>query len=85
MVYMIIYFSTRRFPGYDSENKSYNAQVHRDHIFGKHVADYMTYLQENDEEAYKRQFSKSIREGITPSKVCVLEYILWISVTFFRL
>jgi|UniRef100_A0A0B6Y0E3 large subunit ribosomal protein L5e len=61
--------STRRFPGYDAENKSYNAQVHRDHIFGKHVSDYMTYLQENDEEAYKRQFSTFVKEGITPSKV----------------
>jgi large subunit ribosomal protein L5e len=61
--------STRRFPGYDAENKSYNAQVHRDHIFGKHVSDYMTYLQENDEEAFKRQFSGFIKEGITPPKV----------------
>jgi large subunit ribosomal protein L5e len=61
--------STRRFPGYDAESKSYNAQVHRDHIFGKHVSDYMTYLQENDEEAFKRQFSAFVKEGITPSKV----------------
>lgn len=46
--------STPRFLGYDAEAKSSNAQVHRDHIFGKHVADYMAYLQENGEEgAYK--------------------------------
>jgi len=61
--------STRRFPGYDSESNEFSAQVHRDHIMGKHVADYMTYLQENDEEAYKRQFSKFIKLGITPSKI----------------
>merc|ERR1712045_180341 len=33
--------STRRFPGYDSESNEFSAQVHRDHIMGKHVADYM--------------------------------------------
>jgi len=56
--------STRRFPGYDPESKSYNAQVHRDHIFSKHVADYMKYLEENDDEAYKRQFSGYIKNNI---------------------
>merc|ERR1712244_195902 len=61
--------STRRFPGYDSESNEFSAQVHRDHIMGKHVADYMTYLQENDEEAYKRQFSGFIKNGVTPSKM----------------
>lgn len=50
--------SERRFPGYDSESKSLNADVHREHIFGIHVANYMTSLQEEDEEAYKRHFSR---------------------------
>ncbi|KAK0063592.1 60S ribosomal protein L5-A, partial [Biomphalaria pfeifferi] len=61
--------STRRFPGYDKESKNYNAQVHRDHIFGKHVSNYMAYLQENDEEAYKRQFSQFIKNGVTGTQV----------------
>lgn len=61
--------STRRFPGYDAESSKFDAKVHRDHIFGKHVADYMSYLQENDEEAYKRQFSRFIKNGITATKV----------------
>jgi hypothetical protein len=34
-------FSETRFYGYDKENKNYNAEAHRDRIFGKHVADYM--------------------------------------------
>ncbi len=50
--------SERRFPGYDSESKSLNADVHREHIFGVHVANYMTSLQEEDEEAYKKHFSR---------------------------
>jgi len=61
--------SNRRFPGYDAESSQFSASVHRDHIMGKHVADYMTYLQENDEEAYKRQFSQFIKNSIAPAKV----------------
>jgi len=61
--------SNRRFPGYDAESKEFSAAVHRDHILGKHVADYMTYLQENDDEAYKRQFSRFIKYNIAPAKI----------------
>jgi len=61
--------SNRRFPGYDAESSSFSAEVHRAHIMGKHVGDYMTYLQENDEEAYKRQFSGFIKNGIAAGKV----------------
>lgn len=57
--------STKRFPGYDSESKEFNAEVHRNHIFGQHVAQYMRVLQEEDEDAYKRQFSRYIKEGVT--------------------
>ncbi|VDM70774.1 unnamed protein product, partial [Strongylus vulgaris] len=56
--------SETRFFGYDSENKKYNAQAHRDRIFGKHVADYMRKLKEEDPEAYNRQFSQFIANGV---------------------
>ena len=52
--------SEKRFPGYDSESKELNADVHRQHIFGLHVANYMTSLQEEDEEAFKKHFSRSV-------------------------
>lgn len=61
--------STKRFPGYDSEGKSLNAEVHRAHIFGTHVADYMRSLEEEDPEAFKRQFSQYIKEGLTADMV----------------
>lgn len=61
--------SEKRFPGYDNEAKSLNAEVHRDHIFGKHVGNYMSTLAEEDEEAYKRQFSRYIKNGITAEGV----------------
>merc|ERR1712058_111527 len=66
--------SEKRFPGYDNESKSLNAEVHRDHIFGKHVANYMSTLAEEDEEAYKKQFSRYIKNGILLRvwKLCML-------------
>lgn len=60
--------STRRFPGYDDEGGEFSAEVHRNHIFGKNIAEYMDQLQE-DEEAFKRQFSSYIKQGITSDKV----------------
>jgi large subunit ribosomal protein L5e len=57
--------SNKRFPGYDKEASEFNASVHRDHIFGKHVADYMSHLLEEDEDAYKRQFGAFIKNGVT--------------------
>merc|ERR1712170_119588 len=61
--------STKRFPGYDSEAGQFNAEVHRNHIFGKHVADYMRLLSEDDEEAYKKQFGAYIKNGVTPDSI----------------
>ena len=63
------HFSVKRFPGYDGETQEYSADIHRKHIFGQHVADYMRLLQDEDEEAYKRQFSKYIKEGIDADSV----------------
>merc|ERR1712121_463937 len=61
--------SSKRFPGYDGESAEFDAEVHRDHIFGKHVATYMQQLQDDDEDAYKKQFSRYIKLGINPDKV----------------
>jgi large subunit ribosomal protein L5e len=61
--------SENRFYGYDSESKEYNAEAHRDRIFGKHVAEYMTSLKSEDEDAYKRQFSKFISSGVTAESI----------------
>lgn len=61
--------STKRFPGYDKEKSEYKADVHRRHILGVHVAEYMKQLQGDDEDAYKRQFSRYIKNGITPDSI----------------
>nr|CAI5817956.1 unnamed protein product [Callosobruchus analis] len=61
--------STKRFPGYDNESKSFNAEVHRGHIFGQHVANYMKTLEDEDPEAFKRQFSRYIQAGINADQI----------------
>jgi len=59
----------KRFPGYDSESKEFHADVHRKHILGQHIADYMRLLQQDDDEAFKKQFSAFVKNGITPDVV----------------
>lgn len=61
--------SMKRFPGYSTEDNEFHADVHRKHIFGQHVADYMRQLADDDEEAYKKQFSRYIKEGITADAI----------------
>ncbi|KNC97249.1 ribosomal 60S subunit protein L5 [Spizellomyces punctatus DAOM BR117] len=56
--------SESRFPGWDG--KEIDAELLRGYIFGRHVADYMEYLQEEDEEAYKRQFASYIEDEVEP-------------------
>lgn len=62
---LLVPHSETRFPGFDAESKELDADVHRKHIMGVHVADYMRQLLDDDEDAYKRQFSRYIKEGIT--------------------
>lgn len=61
---MDIPHSNKRFPGYTRDTKSYDADVHRDRIFGEHVAEYMREMQEDDEENYKMHFAKYLADGI---------------------
>jgi len=61
--------SVKRFPGFDDESSELNAEVHRNHIFGKNIGDYMNSLKEDDEDAFKRQFSKYIKEGVSSETI----------------
>jgi len=56
----------KQFPGWtDMEgNKKFDTDVLRKYIFGGHVADYMKKLQDEDEEAYNKQFANYIKEGV---------------------
>jgi len=61
--------SQRRFPGYDEASKKLDAEVHRKYIFGEHVADYMAYLEEEDPEGYKAQFSQFLKAGLNSAAI----------------
>jgi large subunit ribosomal protein L5e len=54
----------KRFPGYDAEEKEYNADVHRARIFGEHVAEYMDAMKEEDEDKYNAHFAAFIKAGM---------------------
>jgi len=61
--------STKRFPGWDSESQEFSAEVHKNHIFGNHVAEYMKQLSESDEDAYKKQFSQFLKNGLNADNI----------------
>jgi len=58
--------SENRFPGYDVETEKLDPEILRKYIYGGHVSEYMKYLEEEDEEKYKRQFAKFLAEGLAP-------------------
>jgi hypothetical protein len=67
--YLFFSSSTRRFPGYSREGKKFDADVHRQHIFGLHVANYMTSLKDENPDLYAKQFSRFVKAGIEPTSV----------------
>ena len=70
---MAIPHKYKRFPGYTpaegEDEENYDAAEHRRYIFGQHVADYMKSLMEEDDDVYKRQFSRFIKNGISPDNI----------------
>merc|ERR1711881_784386 len=55
--------SEKKFYGYDPDEGEYSAEANRDRILGDHVATYMNALEEEEEE-YKKKFSKYIEAGV---------------------
>merc|ERR1712216_1052432 len=59
--------STKKFPGYKpgtgEEKGEYDADFHKQRIFGGHVAEHMESLKEEDEQEYEKVYSKYIEEG----------------------
>ncbi|CAB9517670.1 60S ribosomal protein L5 [Seminavis robusta] len=56
--------SNKRFPGYDRDAKEYDADMHRERIFGGHVGEYMEYLEEEDNQKYQEHFASFIAEDV---------------------
>jgi large subunit ribosomal protein L5e len=56
--------SEKRFPGYDRDTKEYDADMHRERIFGGHVSEYMEYLEEEDNAKYQSHFKSFLENDI---------------------
>jgi large subunit ribosomal protein L5e len=56
--------SEKRFPGYDRDAKEYDADMHRERIFGGHVGEYMEYLEEEDNQKYQEHFRRFIENSV---------------------
>jgi large subunit ribosomal protein L5e len=66
---VLVPHSENRFPGYDKEAKELDAETLRKYIYGGHVSEYMEELQEDDDEAFKRQFARYLKAGVTADDV----------------
>jgi len=56
--------SNKRFPGYNRDTNTFEAEAHKEKIFGEHVAEYMREMEEDDEENYKKHFAKYIEAEV---------------------
>jgi len=61
---LFIPHSEKRFPGYDAESKSLDAEVLKKYIYGGHVSEYMESLEEEDDERFKKQFAKYLEDEV---------------------
>jgi len=66
--------SQNRFPGYKAaeekgQEAEYDAEAHKERIFGGHVKEYMEMLQEEDPTKYEAHFAKYIKEDIDAEKL----------------
>merc|ERR1719169_57359 len=60
--------STKKFPGYKpasgDDKGEYDADFHKQRIFGGHVGEHMESLKEEDEQEYEKVYSSYISEGV---------------------
>lgn len=59
--------SEKRWPGYNRDSKEYKADVHKERIFGGHIASFADELKADDPESYQRKFSQYFKHGIDPT------------------
>jgi len=64
----------KNFPGYKAADEKggeseYDAEAHKEKIFGNHVKEYMEMLQEEDPTKYEAHFSKYLENGIDAEKM----------------
>jgi len=58
--------SEKKFFGYDPDTKEYEAEEHKERIFGGHVRDYMESMEAEEPEKYAAHFKRFVDAGIGP-------------------
>merc|ERR1712087_141575 len=66
--------NTKNFPGFKAAEEKgaedeYDAEAHKDRIFGNHVKEYMEMLQEEDPTKYEAHFAKFLANDIDADKM----------------
>merc|ERR550537_1101983 len=66
--------SAKNFPGYTpaeekGQDPQYDAEAHKERIFGSHVKEYMEMMAEEDPTKYEAHFAKFIAEDIDADKM----------------
>merc|ERR1711953_1516637 len=66
--------NTKNFPGFKAAEEKgaedeYDAEAHKDRIFGNHVKEYMEMLQEEDPTKYEAHFAKFVENDIDADKM----------------
>merc|ERR1711977_580713 len=56
--------SEKKFFGYDPDSKEYEAEEHKERIFGGHVSAYMESMEQDDPDKYQKHFARFIKAGI---------------------
>jgi len=51
----------KKFPGYDPEEKQYDPNDHKELIFGENIAEYMRFLEQEDEESGTKTLQEKFR------------------------
>jgi len=64
---ILVPHSEKRFIGF--KDGQLNRELLKKYIYGGHVADYMRKLKEENAEAYQKQFSRYIKEGIAADNI----------------
>lgn len=66
--------TNKKFPGYTAPEErgadpEYDAEAHKDRIFGNHVKEYMEMMQEEDPTKYEAHFAKFIENDLDADKI----------------
>lgn len=57
----------KKFPGYDKDEDTYDAAFHKDQIFGEPIAEYMRFLEQEDEESGTKRFEEQFGTYVAAS------------------